>query len=61
MELGWGLTQENNSWCIMKKIKNKPKKLDLAIKMHNCKIHNTPFVQDKCPYCQHILMNDDWE
>ncbi|MGD2106017.1 MAG: hypothetical protein PVH93_00250 [Nitrosopumilaceae archaeon] len=45
----------------MKKIKNKPKKLDLAIKMHNCKIHNTPFVQDKCPYCQHILMNDDWE
>ncbi|MFB5614941.1 MAG: hypothetical protein ACE5RI_07580 [Candidatus Nitrosomaritimum yanchengensis] len=45
----------------MKKNKDKSKKLELSLKMHNCKIHNTPFVQDKCPYCQHILMNDDWE
>ena len=61
MELEWGLNQEIRNLSKMKKNKDKSKKLELSLKMHNCKIHNTPFVQDKCPYCQHILMNDDWE
>jgi hypothetical protein len=61
MELEWGLNQEFMDPCKMNKIKDKPQKLGFALKIHNCKIHNTPFVQNKCPYCQHVLMNDDWE
>jgi hypothetical protein len=33
----------------------------MALKTHVCPIHKTSYVQDKCPYCQHGLMNDDWE
>lgn len=45
----------------MKNTAVRPTRLEMEIKMHDCKIHKSFFIQGKCPYCQHNLMNDDWE